>query len=225
MEIMTSFQFTQPSHAPSWITSLLSVNTVVLIAMNSFAFVIGTCLLPHLKAVNEEYVAPQEGQTKMNAVPSFSPHEQLSGFIRTSQRISHVFGLFVFLLEVPLVIWVKLWDLSQNACIASTAVMVPFMVIFATFVWFFNFGYKTQMYKNRQTVIDEVENQYKSRSRESLEMTDIFCEEHHFPEINVSQRHSLDANFRPGSNPHHLREHSFHRHSMSHLCETAEVIE
>ncbi|XP_059479359.1 calcium release-activated calcium channel protein 1-like [Neocloeon triangulifer] len=206
--ILTSYQFNSPTAVPSFVVSLLSVNSVILIALHAFSVIIGTCLLPNFQVAKEEYVAPQEGQTKMNAVPSFSPHEQYSRFIKASQRISNVFGLLIFLLEVPLVAWVKFWDVSQTACIACTAITIPIMALFVIFVWYFNFKYKTHIYHTRQILIDEVEEEYKSRSQESLHVIHNFNQVHQMPKI-VSRRHSLDANFRPGSPPCHL-EMKFH---------------
>jgi len=188
---MTSYQFNNPTQVPSWLVSLLSVNSVILIAMHSFAFVIGTCLLPTLNAVNEEYVPPQEGQEFMKPVPDFSPHKKFSGFIKTSHRISHIFGLFVFLIEVPLVAWVKFWDVSMNAAIASSVTMIPFLIGFVIFYWCFNFEYKSQIYKSRQNAIDEVEKRYLSRL--SIDMSSIVQEE----EAGLGRRHSIHADVSP----------------------------
>jgi Mediator of CRAC channel activity len=194
---MTSFQFTNPTNAPSWLISLLSVNTIILIAMHSFAFVIGTCLLPNLNAVNEEYDPPQEGQEYMKPVPSFSPHKKFSGFIKTSHRISYIFGLFVFLIEVPLVVWVKFWGLSINAGIASTVAMLPFLVAFIVFYWFFNFEYKTQIYQSRRNEIDNVENMYLSRLSLDMSSTiDVRIKEG----ADIGRRnHSLNADVTPST--------------------------
>lgn len=188
---MTSYQFNNPTHVPSFLVTLLSVNSVILIAMHSFAFVIGTCLLPTLDAVNEEYEPPEKGQLCMKPVPDFSPHRRFSGFIRTSHRISHIFGLFVFLLEVPLVAWVKFWDLSINAAIASSVAMFPFLVAFVIFYWSFNFEYSTQIYQARQREIDAVENLYLSRL--SLDMGSTIDVRVKKPEDGIERRHSLRA--------------------------------
>jgi Mediator of CRAC channel activity len=193
--IMTSYQFNNPTQVPSWLLSLLSVNSVVLISMHSFAFVIGTCLLPTLNAVNEEYVPPQEGQETMKPVPDFSPHKKFSGFIKTSHRISHIFGLFVFLIEVPLVAWVKFWDVSTNAAIASSVTMIPFLVGFVIFYWCFNFEYKSQIYESRQNAIDEVEKHYLSRlSIDLSSMIDVRVQEE---ETGLGRRHSIHADVSP----------------------------
>ncbi|XP_065336538.1 calcium release-activated calcium channel protein 1-like [Cloeon dipterum] len=194
MEVITSFQFTQPTHVPSFLVVLLSVNTVILIALHSFAFIIGTCLLPNLEAVTVEYVSPQKGH--LGPVPSFSPHERFSGFIGMSHKIAHVFGLFVFMVEVPLVVWVKLWDISQYSGIASVVTMVPFMVLFALFCWYFNFQYNLQMVKTRRNVINDAENQYRCGSQESIEMSSYpNYESHHDTPETPPLRRSLQADF------------------------------
>jgi len=127
----------------------------------------------------------------MKPVPDFSPHKKFSGFIKTSHRISHIFGLFVFLIEVPLVAWVKFWDVSMNAAIASSVTMIPFLIGFVIFYWCFNFEYKSQIYKSRQNAIDEVEKRYLSRL--SIDMSSIVQEE----EAGLGRRHSIHADVSP----------------------------
>ncbi|CAB3365468.1 Hypothetical predicted protein [Cloeon dipterum] len=75
MGIVSSYQINYPTQVPSWLVAVMLSNSVFLISLHSFAFVIGTWLLPNLEAVSEEYVPPQEGQLKIKPVPSFSPHE------------------------------------------------------------------------------------------------------------------------------------------------------
>lgn len=157
---MSSYAFTYPSHVPSWLMTLLSVNTVLMILMHSFAFMISTCLMPYMHATSKEYHAPDECNGHLEMVPNFSPHLRFGGFIRISHQISHVTGLFVFLVEIVLIAWVKFWDVSMKACIASTVIMLPFMVAFVFFCWYFNFSYKTQIYKHRVQVIENVEMMY-----------------------------------------------------------------
>ncbi|XP_065336536.1 calcium release-activated calcium channel protein 1-like [Cloeon dipterum] len=198
MGIVSSYQINYPTQVPSWLVAVMLSNSVFLISLHSFAFVIGTWLLPNLEAVSEEYVPPQEGQLKIKPVPSFSPHERFSGFVRMSHRISHVFGLFIFLAQVPLVSWVKYWDVSKNAAIASTAIMVPFMGFFALFCWLFHFHFFSHVFQTRQEVINEVENQYKSVSQESLNCSNYCdcCKGAQESANIVSRRHSLDPDFK-----------------------------
>jgi Mediator of CRAC channel activity len=158
---MASYAFTYPSHVPSWLMTLLSVNTVLMISMHCFAFMIGTCLIPYMHATSKEYHSPEESiDGHLEMVPNFSPHLRFRGFIRVSHHISHVVGLFVFLVEIVLIAWVKFWDVSLKACVASTLIMLPFMVAFVFFWWYFNFSYKTQIYTHRVKVIENVQMMY-----------------------------------------------------------------
>jgi hypothetical protein len=144
--------------------TLLAVNTVFMISMHCFAFMVSTCLIPYMHATSKEYHSPNECIGRMGQlerVPTFSPHNRFSGFVRMSHHISHVVGLFVFLVEIVLIAWVKFWDVSLKACIASTVIMLPFMVAFVYFWWYFNFSYKTHIYKHRVDVIENVEMLYK----------------------------------------------------------------
>jgi hypothetical protein len=161
---MSAYAFTYPSRVPSWLMTLLSVNTVLMISMHVFAFMIGTYLKPYLQAASKEYDGAEEGQ--MSNVPNFSPHSKFANFIKWSHRISHVFGLFDFLLEIILIAWVKFWDVSIKACIASTVIMVPFMIAFVFFYWYFNYNYKTQIYESRVDVIDNVEMLYREMNKD-----------------------------------------------------------
>lgn len=44
-----------------------------------------------------------------------------------------VSGLFLFLVEVAILCWVKFWDYSFTAAIAATVVVIPVLVIFILF--------------------------------------------------------------------------------------------
>ncbi|XP_059479438.1 protein orai-2-like [Neocloeon triangulifer] len=165
MDVMSAYAFTYPSNVPSWLMTLLSVNTVAVIAMHCLAFIIGTWLSPYMHATTKEYHPPSEGP--LEKVPNFLPHARFKGYIRLSHRISHVGGLFVFLVEIVLIAWVKFWDVSLKACVASTVIMLPFMMAFVFFWWYFHFSYNTQIYLNRIEVIDNVELLYNQMKRDA----------------------------------------------------------
>lgn len=42
-------------------------------------------------------------------------------------------GLFLFLVEVGILCWVKFWDYSFTAAIASTVIVIPVLVTFVLF--------------------------------------------------------------------------------------------
>lgn len=132
--------------------------------MHSFAFIISTCILPKLQAVAEEYEPPSSRDTSVRPVPSFSPHDRFRGFVELSYNISHILGLFLFLIEIALIAWVKFWDVSLYACIASTAVVLPFVIAFALFCWHFHRMLSTHLYDTRAHLIRNVEREYRAEA-------------------------------------------------------------
>ncbi|XP_059490169.1 calcium release-activated calcium channel protein 1-like [Neocloeon triangulifer] len=132
MEAMAELQVSVPSGAPGWLFSLYAVNTVLLIALNIFALMVSTCLLPRMSAISEEYDIKN-----LRVVPNFSPHDRLHNLVSLSAGLAHVFGLFLFLLEIILLNWVKFWDFSLPAAFAGSVTMVPFLVLFTLAVFHF----------------------------------------------------------------------------------------
>jgi len=125
-EAMVELQVNVPTTCPAWLFSLYAANTVLLIASNIFALMVSTCLLPRMSAISEEY-----NVADLHEVPTFSPHDRLKGLVSLSAGLAHVFGLFLFLIELILLNWVKFWDFSIPAATAGSITMVPFMILFA----------------------------------------------------------------------------------------------
>ncbi|XP_065333570.1 calcium release-activated calcium channel protein 1-like [Cloeon dipterum] len=124
MVAMVELQINTPTNVPEWMFILFSVCTTVLVAVHIFALMISTYILPNIDAV-----------TRLHATElvSESPHERMRFFIELAWGLSTVLGLFLFLVEVAILCWVKFWDYSFASAIASTAIAVPSLLIFIGF--------------------------------------------------------------------------------------------
>lgn len=133
---MTELQVDVKTSCPTWLFTIFAVNTVVLITVHMFSLVISTCLLPSMEAAAREYTTPRAGY--VHPVPEFSPHERLGGLVSLSVTLSSVVGLFLFLLEIALLAWVKFWDHARAACWAGSLIMAPALLVFVLFCIHFN---------------------------------------------------------------------------------------
>ncbi|KAF4525575.1 hypothetical protein B566_EDAN010434 [Ephemera danica] len=157
--VFASLQVSIPTACPVWISLLLALNTAILILMHSFAFLVSVFMLPRLQAVVHEYSPPRDGDAAMKPC-AFSPHDRFRGIVEISYNISHVLGLFLYLIEIVLLSWVKFWDFSYAACLASTVCMLPFLALFVAFCWYFNRVLSKHAYETRSDLLESVARDY-----------------------------------------------------------------
>uniref|UniRef100_A0A8D8T6W3 Calcium release-activated calcium channel protein 1 n=1 Tax=Cacopsylla melanoneura TaxID=428564 RepID=A0A8D8T6W3_9HEMI len=125
MVAMVELQINEPTNVPEWLFIMFAICTTVLVAVHIFALMISTYLLPNIEAISKLH------STKLVAE---SPHERMRGFVEIAWAFSTVLGLFLFLVEVAILCWVKFWDYSLRAAIAATIVVIPVLIIFIVFV-------------------------------------------------------------------------------------------
>ncbi|XP_056151987.1 calcium release-activated calcium channel protein 1 isoform X3 [Lampris incognitus] len=149
----------EPDHAyPPGLLIAFSACTTVLVAVHLFALMISTCILPNLEAVSNVH--------NLNSVNE-SPHERMHRHIELAWAFSTVIGTLLFLTEVVLLCWVKFLPLKrpnakendtissgEAAAIASTAIMVPFGLVFIIFAVHF---YRTLVSHKTDRQIRELE--------------------------------------------------------------------
>jgi len=75
---------------------------------------------------------------------SLKKHEVLSFFIEIAWRLSNVYGVFLFLIEIIILGWVKFWEIGfpqgipgKKAAFASTLILLPFLGVFIWFIIYF----------------------------------------------------------------------------------------
>lgn len=125
---MVELQINEPTNVPEWLFIMFAVCTTVLVAVHIFALMISTYLLPNIDAVSK---------LQSTRLVEESPHERMRGFVQIAWAFSTVLGLFLFLLELTILCWVKFWDYSLRAAMAATIIVIPAMVIFLVFVMYF----------------------------------------------------------------------------------------
>lgn len=117
---------------PTGLLIAFSVVTTLLVSVHMLALMISTCILP-----NVESVASVHGLVAV----SESPHEKMSKYIEIAWAFSTVFGIFLFLIEIAILCWVKFWEYGwhdgshsgRKAALAATIVLIPICIIFIAF--------------------------------------------------------------------------------------------
>ncbi|CAH1712391.1 unnamed protein product [Aphis gossypii] len=143
MVAMVELQINEPTMVPEWLFIMFAVCTTVLVAVHIFALMISTYLLPNVDAISK---------LQSTKLIQESPHERMRGFVELAWAFSTVLGLFLFLVEVAILCWVKFWDHSVRAAMAATIIVIPVLVIFVFFV--FHFYRNLVVYKCKSTVSD-----------------------------------------------------------------------
>ncbi|XP_018336879.1 calcium release-activated calcium channel protein 1 isoform X2 [Agrilus planipennis] len=123
MVAMVELQIDEDTQVPEWLFVMFSVCTTVLVAVHIFALMISTYILPNIDAISKLDICE---------LVSESPHERMKGFIELAWVFSTVLGLFLFLVEISILCWVKFWDHSK-AAIAATVIVIPVLIMFVLF--------------------------------------------------------------------------------------------
>ena len=115
-----------------------SLLTTCLISVHVFALMISVCILPNIETVENIHTVEvskwQTGQGVSHEVKANeSPHENLRKYIETAWIFSTGLGTLLFLLEIPVILWVKLYTINFYSAVAASAVMVPTSIIFVLF--------------------------------------------------------------------------------------------
>ena len=126
------------SELPSVLVITFSLLTTCLISVHVFALMISVCILPNIETVeNIRNVEISRGHPIQSIPhetrPSESPHENMHKYVEIAWIFSTGLGTFLFLLEIPVILWVKLYTINIKSAIAASAVMFPTSI---TFIWF-----------------------------------------------------------------------------------------
>ncbi|XP_035722319.1 protein orai-2-like isoform X1 [Vespa mandarinia] len=143
MVAMVELQINDPTAVPEWLFVMFAVCTTVLVSVHIFALMISTYLLPNVEAISK---------LQISRLITESPHERMRGFIELAWAFSTVLGLFLFLVEVAILCWVKFWDYSFTAATASTIIVIPVLIVFVAFA--VHFYHSLVVYKCETSISD-----------------------------------------------------------------------
>ncbi|XP_032662837.1 calcium release-activated calcium channel protein 1-like [Odontomachus brunneus] len=143
MVAMVELQINEPTAVPEWLFVMFAVCTTFLVSVHIFALMISTYLLPNVEAISK---------LQVSRLVTESPHERMRGFIELAWAFSTVLGLFLFLVEVAILCWVKFWDYSFTAATASTVIVIPVLIVFVAFA--VHFYHSLVVYKCESAVSD-----------------------------------------------------------------------
>ncbi|XP_014477062.1 PREDICTED: calcium release-activated calcium channel protein 1-like [Dinoponera quadriceps] len=143
MVAMVELQINEPTAVPEWLFVMFAVCTTFLVSVHIFALMISTYLLPNVEAISK---------LQVSKLVTESPHERMRGFIELAWAFSTVLGLFLFLVEVAILCWVKFWDYSFTAATASTVIVIPVLIVFVAFA--VHFYHSLVVYKCESAVSD-----------------------------------------------------------------------
>ncbi|XP_037292526.1 calcium release-activated calcium channel protein 1 isoform X4 [Manduca sexta] len=149
MVAMVELQINEPTNVPEWLFVMFAVCTTVLVAVHIFALMISTYLLPNIDAVSK--METPGGPTR---ALQDSPHERMRGFIELAWAFSTVLGLFLFLVEIAILCWVKFWDYSFAAATAATVIVIPVLIVFVAFAIHF---YHSLVVQKCETTVKDIE--------------------------------------------------------------------
>jgi len=136
MVAMVEIQLDQPdnAHLPSELCILFSVITTCLISVHVFALMISVCILPNIETINNlQNSSHIQEECRVSTSPSDSPHTALRVYIEIAWIFSTGLGSLLFLMEIPVLIWVKFYHVSPAACYVATSIMIPVCVLFVIF--------------------------------------------------------------------------------------------
>lgn len=143
MVAMVELQINEPTAVPEWLFVMFAVCTTFLVSVHIFALMISTYLLPNIEAISK---------LQVSRLVTESPHERMRGFIELAWAFSTILGLFLFLVEVAILCWVKFWDYSFTAATASTVIVIPVLIVFVAFA--VHFYHSLVVYKCESAVSD-----------------------------------------------------------------------
>lgn len=155
---MVEIQLNTDSEVPPGLLVAFVICTTLLIAVHMLALMIATCILPHI-----ESVAIIPGTTEYSA--NDGTHDRLRTYIELSWFFSTTIGIFLFLVEIDLICWVKFWNYGANsgtnvgrlASISVTLALIPILVLFLVFAVKFYTNLVTHQFEKSEREILELE--------------------------------------------------------------------
>jgi len=125
--------------------------TTLLVSVHMLALMISTCILPHIEAI----ASLHDGESPLHHE---SPHEKMRHYTSIAWFFSTVIGIFLFLLELAIIVWVKFWDVYDGwVAMASTIMLIPVICAFVFFAFHFYRQLVAYKFEKTEKVLHELE--------------------------------------------------------------------
>lgn len=89
-----------------------------------------------------------------------SPHDAMYFYIEIAWAFSTVFGIFLFLIELAILCWVKFWDsgtAGYTSSLVSTVMLIPIGIIFVAFAVHFYRTLVSHKFERSERGLQELE--------------------------------------------------------------------
>lgn len=155
---LVEIQLNEGSEVPTALLVGFVICTTLLIAVHMLSLMIATCILPHI-----ESVAIIPGTVEYSA--NDGAHDRMKNYIETSWFFSTTVGIFLFLVEIDLICWVKFWNygvssgtnVGKIASISVTIALIPIFVLFIAFAVKFYRSLVTHQFEQSERGILELD--------------------------------------------------------------------
>lgn len=129
---MVEMDINNPSTIPLPVLIFFIITTTLLVSVHMIALMISTCILPHIESMKamQDLKLALSGQenSDLNYIASMGPaipnpdqqisytstHQTMHWYISIAWFFSTVIGIFLFILELVAIVWVKFWDHNHN---------------------------------------------------------------------------------------------------------------
>jgi len=111
--------------ANPYLLSAFTIVTALLVCTTMLALMISTCVLPYIQVISKL------GPSQVKACES--PHDEMMYFIDLSWVLANTISIFLFILDVILLSWIKFKIFSVTASVAATLIMIPVLIIILIF--------------------------------------------------------------------------------------------
>ena len=139
---------------PESLLVAFSIITTLVVAVHLLALMISTCILPNIEAVSNVH--------NVTAVAE-SPHDKMHWYVEMAWIFSTGIGILLFLAQMAVLAWVRFSTKYKDggtpkASIASTAIIVPAVVLFIIFAVHFYRQLIAHKYERSTRGLEELEN-------------------------------------------------------------------
>ena len=109
---------------PEALLIIFSISTTLVVVVHLVAVMVSTCILPDIEAV---------GESDCKNDIKLSPHDTMAKFVEIAWIFSTGLGIFLFLGQMGVIVWIRFYPRSIVATVAAMVVIGPVIVLFGVF--------------------------------------------------------------------------------------------